>query len=67
MLIVERAVVVLAKALVLVAVSGGDFVGEAEVEVSKWLSREEVKLGESERHRSVLLILATFIAMGCSL
>jgi hypothetical protein len=66
MLIVERAVVILAKALVLVAVSGGDFVGEAEVEVSEWLSREEVELGESERHRSVLPILATFIAMGCS-
>jgi hypothetical protein len=35
MLIVERAVVVSAKVLVFVAVSGGDFVGEAEVEVSK--------------------------------
>jgi len=67
MLIVERAVVILAKALVLVAVSGGDFVGEAEVEVSEWFSREEVELGESERHRSVPPILATFIAMGCSL
>jgi hypothetical protein len=67
MLIVERAVVVLAKALVLVAVSGGDFVGEAEVEVSKGFSGEEVKLGESERHCSVPPILATFIAMGCSL
>jgi hypothetical protein len=67
MLIVERAVMVVAKALVLIAVSGGDFVGEAEVEMLEWLSREEVKLGESERHRSVLPILATFIAMGCSL
>jgi hypothetical protein len=67
MLIVERAVMVVAKALVLVAVSEGDFVGEAEVEMSEWLSREEVKLGESERHSSVLPILATFIAMGCSL
>jgi hypothetical protein len=35
MLIVKRAVVVLAKALVLIAVSGGDLVGEAEVEVSE--------------------------------
>jgi hypothetical protein len=67
MLIVERAVMVLAKALVLIAVSGGDLVGEVEVEVSEWLSREKVKLGESERHCSVLPILATFIAMGCSL
>jgi hypothetical protein len=67
MLIVERAVMVATKALVLVAVSGGDFVGEVEVEVSEWLSREEVELGESERHHSVLPILATFIAMGCSL
>jgi hypothetical protein len=66
MLIVERAVVVLAKALVLIAVSGGDFVGEVEVEVSEWLSRDEVELGESERHCSVTPILATFIAMGCS-
>jgi hypothetical protein len=67
MLIVERAVMVATKALVLVAVSEGDFVGEAKVEVLEWLSREEVELGESERHCSVLLILATFIAMGCSL
>ena len=67
MLIVERAVMVVAKALVLIAVSGGDLVGEVEVEVSEGLSREEVELGESERHRSVPPILATFIAMGCSL
>jgi hypothetical protein len=67
MLIVKRAVVMSTKALVLVAMSGGDLVGEAEVEVSEWLSRDEVELGESERHCSVLLILTTFIAMGCSL
>jgi hypothetical protein len=44
MLIVERAVVMSTKALVLVAMSGGDLVGEAEVEVSEWLSRDEVEL-----------------------
>jgi hypothetical protein len=67
MLIVERAVMVATKALVLVAVSGGDLVGEVEVEVSEGLSREEVELGESERHCSVPPIHTTFIAMGCSL
>jgi hypothetical protein len=35
MLVVERAVVISAKALMLVAVSRGDIVGEAEVEVSE--------------------------------
>jgi hypothetical protein len=32
---VERAVVIAAKALVFITMSGGDFVGEAEVEVSE--------------------------------
>jgi hypothetical protein len=67
MLVVERAVVILAKALVLVAVGRGDFVGEAEVEVSECFSRDEVKSEESERHYSVPSICAIFIAMGCSL
>jgi hypothetical protein len=50
MLIMERAVVILAKAPMFASVIGGDLVGKAEVEVAKGLSREEVKSGGLERH-----------------
>ena len=50
MSIMERAVVISAKAPMFTSVIGGDLVGKAEVEVVKGLSREEVKSGELERH-----------------
>ena len=50
MSIMERAVVISAKAPMFASVIGGDLVGKAEVEVLKGLSGEEVKSGELERH-----------------
>ena len=50
MSIMERAVVISAKAPMFTSVIGGDLVGKVEVEVLKGLSREEVKSGELERH-----------------
>ena len=67
MLVVEGAVVVTAEATMLSGVLRGDFVGVAEVEESEGLFRDEVELGEFERHRSSLSTLAAFIAIGCSL
>ena len=50
MLIVERAVNMSAIAPMLVAVIGGDLVGEVEVEVAERLSRDEVESCGLERH-----------------
>ena len=67
MLVVEGAIVVTAEAAMLSGVLRGDFVRVAEVEESEGLLRDEIELGEFERHRSSLSILAAFIAMGCLL
>ena len=65
MSVVEGAVMVTAEAAMLSDVLGGDFVGEAEVEVSEGLVLNEVELGESEKHWICSPIRAAFIAMGC--
>jgi hypothetical protein len=67
MLVVERAVEVATEVLVFASVFGGDFVGEAEVEVSEGLLGNEVELGESERHWNCPSSRTVFIAIGCSL
>ena len=58
---------VAAEALVLARMLGGDFVRETEVEMSEWLSGDEVELGESERHWNCPSSRTVFIAIGCSL
>jgi hypothetical protein len=50
MLIMERAVDISAIAPMLIAVIGGDLVGEVEVEVVERLSRGEVESCGLERH-----------------
>ena len=50
MSIMERAVVISAKAPMFASVIRGDLVGKAEVEVLKGFFREEVKSGGLERH-----------------